>query len=222
MYPLGKCYILCYCLFLWASHRPLFLALMNVLMFDMSLFSVIGLPCKQRQVIHFRGSAAHVFFSHTQIFPSTVMQSHQFAAIGYPQQPRLTRRYELYMLLITETWLEGWLCVNLLTLHLTVPKRWAIIAGTFLKLTCDPCKQAERVRFPNVDLFSLSLLFPLFLYLERNGNPKNSLSRGQRMEFLSLYHPPTCNSLWPWTKKAQNQSLPLFCDLDTEFMGPSH
>lgn len=176
-------------------------------MFDMSLFSVIGLLCKQRQVIHFRGSAAHVFFSHTQIFLSTVMQSHQFAAIGYPQLSRVTRRHELYMLLITETWLEGWLCANLLTLHLTVPKRWAIIAGTFLKLTCDPCKPAERVRFPNVDLFSLSLLLPLFLYLQRNGNLKNFLSRGQCMEFLSLYHPPTCNSLWPWTKKPRTRAF---------------
>lgn len=102
-----------------------------------------------------------------------------------------------------------------------VPKRWASIAGTFLKLTCDPCKQVERVCFPTVGLLSLSLLFPLFLYLQRNSNTKNSLSRGHAWSFLNLHRPPTCNSLWPWAK-AQIWTLPLFWDTATEFVWLSH
>lgn len=69
-----------------------------------------------------------------------------------------------------------------------VPKRWAVIAGTFLKLICDPCKQPERVHFPNVGL-PPPLLFPLFSYLQWNCNTKNSLSRGDTHDAFSTHQP---------------------------------
>ena len=77
----------------------------------------------------FRAETGHLFqrfcgliflFLGTDTFLSPVMQCHQFAATGHQLQCIITMRHKLYILPVTGTWVEGWLRVNLLTLHPTV------------------------------------------------------------------------------------------------------
>lgn len=190
MYPLGKCYILSCCLFLWTSHSPLFLALNNVsnIWWEFVFKRLVCLSGRDRS------SISRVLWPHLSLLRHKDFRVHGDAVPPVCCRWLLTavcddhEAHAVYATCHTDLRWKLVTCKSSLYSYPNpVPNRWAIIAGAFLKLTCDPCKQAKTVSFPSVGLFSpLSLLFPLFLYLQWNCNAKNYLNRGASQTVLPI------------------------------------